>query len=231
MVTLLYGDDQVSLGGYLDRLKEEHKDWEICRLDLTSAKEEELNLALNSRPLLACGRLVILENWFSQKKRKPNLSEIEENVSVILLERSRIAQNQIKNLPPGTKVFKFYEDPVVFRFLDSLFAGNKKRAFFLYCRILDKRIEPEMLYYLLVSHLRRILIAKESQSLSLAQLENLAPWQVAKYENLATRFDRKRLIFLYQKLLDIDQALKTGSDLSWLLPFLILELTKKENPV
>lgn len=231
MVTLLYGDDQVSLRQYLDKLKEDHKDWEIQELDLTSVKDEELHLALNSRPLIACGRLVILENWFSQKSKRPNLSDIDKNVSVIILEASRVGTKDIKSLPPGTKVFLFREDPVVFKFLDSLFAGNKKRAFYLYSRTLAKRIESEMLYYLLVTHFRRILIAKESQNLTLGQLENLAPWQIAKYKSLATRFDKEKLITYYKKLLNLEQAFKTGSDLAQLLPFLILELTKNHDSV
>jgi len=231
MVTLLYGDDQVSLREYLGKLKEDYKDWEVLNIDLSLAKEEEVQQALNSSPLIACGRLVILENWFSQKSRKPNLSQIDKNVSVIILERSRVTASQIKNLPPGTKVFLFREDPVVFRFLDSVFTGNKRKAFYLYSRTLAKRIEPEMLYYLLVSHFRRILIAKESGSAALTQIENLASWQIEKYKSLATRFDKEKLVAYYKRLLDLEQASKTGSDLTLLLPFLILELTQNHNTV
>ncbi|OGD86900.1 hypothetical protein A2Z23_01390 [Candidatus Curtissbacteria bacterium RBG_16_39_7] len=231
MVTLLYGDNQVSLREYLDKLKEDHNDWEFLDLDLISAKEEDVNLALNSKPLFAPGRIVIFENWFSQKSKKADLTKVDKNISIIILEKSRVGTKDIKNLPPGTKVILFREDPVVFNFLDSLFANNKKMAFYLYSRILAKRIEPEMLYYLLVSHMRRVLLAKEANAADFAQIENLAPWQITKYKSIATRFDKEKLIHSYKRLLDLEQSFKTGSDLNQLLPLFILELTQNANKV
>jgi hypothetical protein len=231
MVTLLYGDDQVSLRQFLAKLKEEHKNWEIINLDLTSTKEEEINLALNAKPFIASGRLVILENWFSQKSKRLDFSHIDKNVNIVIIAKSKVGAKDIGSLPKDAKIFHFKEDPIVFKFLDSLFAGNKIRAFYLYSCILAKRIEPEMLYYLLVSHLRRILIACESQTADLAKIESLATWQVAKYRSLSERFNKEKLINSYTRLLDLERSFKTGSELSQILPLLILELTQNSNKV
>jgi len=229
MVTLLHGDDTINLEKYLDKLKEDHAGWEVVNLDLSLAKDEEVQQALYSRPLLACGRLVVLEKWFFKKRSKPDLSKIDKDVSVIIVEKSKLTQNQIKNFPPSTKIFLFREDPIVFKFLDSLFSGDRRKVFSLYYHVLAKRIEPEMVYHLLVSHLRRILIAKEADKLTLGEIENLAPWQIEKYQILANRVNRTKLILSFKKLLNLELALKSGDDLTLILPFFILELTEGSN--
>jgi len=231
MVTLLYGDDQIRLRWHLDKLKEDHQGWEVVNLDLISANEEDVFQALYSDPLFACGRLVVLENWFSPKVKKPDLAQINKNVDVIILEKSKVAESQIKDLPPETQILLFREDPIVFRFLDSIFAGNKRRVFYLYTRTIAKKAEPEMLYHLLVSHLRRVLLAKETDDRTLRQIENLAPWQIEKYKNLSQRFKKEKLIACYRRLLDLEQASKTSSNLNSLLPIFILELTQSSDAV
>lgn len=201
---LLHGDNQVASRERLAELVKSAKsrDWEVISLDGKNLKGDEINLQARSQSLLRENVLVVVEVFFSSKKRLDFAKELDENL--IFWEPKELSQTQISNLPSGWQVELFKLPKVVFKFLDSLYPGNLGQALKLLSLVKEK--EPaERILPLLAWQIRLLIWARiEPQTLVVPE------WKRERLIKQAKKFEANTLISFHQALINIDRENKTG---------------------
>ena len=69
-------------------------------------------------------------------------------------------------------------------------------------------MEPELIFFMLVRQFR-IMLGQEGVD-RIDEVKRMAPWQLGKMQRQAKTFGEEKLKSTYQKLFEIDLALKTG---------------------
>ncbi len=217
MVYLLYGKDFAKLNYYLDKIKLENTQAEIITVE-TPADQNFAASTLYSPPMLTNRRLVIFENLknFSQI----DFSKIHPNVSVIIIQRG-----EYKLKIPKSDNLVFLEAkkiPAIFKFLDNLVFSTQSGNLSSLLEIL-KAEEPNFVFHQIITHFRRLILAKNGSS---QQLDKLAYWQIEKYQKIASYIPLEKLKLVYKLLLTTEIEVKTGQkNLKDALSVLILKLT------
>lgn len=227
MIYLIHGDNHLKSRQFLqEKIKGfKSEDREIIRMP-DNFKLEEVKLALESSSLFGQEKAVLIENLFSnrttenQKAIEYLLSETKILPELVIWESKELRSPTLRKLPSTWKVELFKTPRLVFKFLDSLRAFNKKQSLTLLKECL-KTEEPEFIFYMLVRQIRLLILSQEDL------LEKMAPWQIGKLKKQARNFTLKELLRLHKKLLRIDTKIKTGKTLISLnqhLDLLILSL-------
>ena len=118
----------------------------------------------------------------------------------------------------------------VFDFVDALAAGNGKRAQSLLHRLLQSE-DPFSLWGMVVRQFRLLIQAREildgrGNKDDVARALGLHPFVAEKTTGQAQRFSIEALEGIFRRLLDIDEAVKTGqSPLELALDVLVMEVT------
>ncbi len=125
-------------------------------------------------------------------------------------------------------------DVNIFRTVDFLASGDKKRALRLIHQHLGKGDSPSYLLAMIVYQFRNLLLVKSCQSgesgsggyyLSPAKKLNLHPYVLKKTWGQAERFDLEQLKKIYRKIFQVDLKMKTGQlNPQAALDFLIAEI-------
>lgn len=208
---LLHGNNIVAsrkeLVGLIDKAKEEGL--EIVRLDGRKVLADELVQPLESTPMLAKGRLLVLENFLSQGKKTSTLiNQIEKSKpshQLIFWEPKSVTAPTLKKLVKlNLRVQEFKIPPLVFRFLDSLAPGNSRYNLQLFHQTIEVE-SVEIVFYLLARQVRLLILAKDGQ------IDSQVPsWKANKLFRQAESFEEKQLLKLYRRLLEIDFSQKSG---------------------
>lgn len=183
---------------------------EIIKLEGENLNLSELKQAVEGNSLFGKDKLVVIFNIFSRRpsKEKENLLEYlkkEKPKNLIVWEGKKIDGRVLTSFAFG-QIRRFDLTPIIFRFLDSLSPQNKKNSLILLHQCL--RFEPaEVVFSLLCRQVKDLIIAID---LGKKGLENLPDWKKEKLAIQAKKFGLEKLIKLYQKLLEIDYAQKTG---------------------
>ena len=223
MLTLLHGDDIVSSRRALGEMKLAHKESEILTLDGKKASLSDLKQALESSSILSSSRLVILENFFSSQPSKEKLfylSSGEFSSDLVFWEGKKTSPGLIKKLGPRIQVRLFKTPAVVFQFLDNFLPKNRKASLIDLKKTL-KSSPQSLVFYLLVGHIRNLLLVKDGEVPPKMQV-----WKLRKLQSQAKQFSLDSLQKIYRRLLLIDIAQKTGEerfDLAGELQMLILD--------
>lgn len=228
MIILIHGENELEKHAYINSLKQLGKQ-EIVSLNIQNTDIGQLIQTVSAPPVFFPKRLVILENFFT-RKLPFDFSYVHPQVDLVILEKEKLAEYQIKKLPPFVKVLLLREEPYIFRFLDSLYPKNTKNAMSLLQKVKQKK-ESQLLLWLITQHIRRLLLAKEEAEKTLKEEERLREWQIQKYQNIAKRFSKSHLEKIYKKIFSVEFAHKKGeADLEEVLPLLIFELTRPFQP-
>lgn len=197
MITILHGDNVYASRKELDKIKETF-DGEIIRLDGKNLSETDLVQATKSKSLLASQKLVIVENFLSDKKRKEfDFSDIEGDlVFWDDQELGKTVLNELKDLK--YRIFLFKTPITIFKFCDQIAPQNSKNLLSLFKECLQSG-EPEYIFIMIVRQFRLML-----------NPTGAAPWQQAKLVSQAKSFGEKRLGEIYKNLLEIDYQTKSG---------------------
>jgi DNA polymerase III delta subunit len=213
MLTILHGDNIVAsrlvLNQHLNRAKQA-KIKDIIRLDGKEIKLEDLIQALESSSFFGTNKLVIVENLFSRPRSQEksailnylstSISSIETNL--VIWEKKEIKPSSFKKFPKA-KIQLFKTPAIIFKFLDSLKPKNTKVMLSLLSQCLQSD-SAEIVFYMLARQIRLLFLALEPKSLK------LAPWQVNELKAQAQQLGPPKLKTLHQKLLAIDERIKTG---------------------
>ena len=213
MVVILHGDNQVASRRRLSAIREHYQDkgWEIMNA-AKSVSLEEINLSSNAQTLLGVGTIVVVEEFWSGKK-KAAPTEISGNV--IFWEGRELPKILLNSLPKSWKVENFPITQVTFKFLDTLTHSNPQISL----RILHD-IQNEDAYSLLpliAWHARHLIWAKEAPNTL-----NFPSWRAQKLNSQASKFELEGLYKFHEQLLALDKSIKTGTNV--LPPLASLEL-------
>ena len=233
MNLILHGDNVVASRQKLTEHIEEAKKKgvkEVIKLEGKTLSETQLRQALEAKSLFGADKLVVIEKLLSRQRSKEKNKLVDILASdrrpptasqIILWERKEITKanlNKLRNFQP--QLFK--TPPAIFKFLDSLKPNNSKQTLtYLHNGL---RAQPsELVFYMLSRRVSDLIIAQDKQADALLKG---APWQKGKLKTQAQNFSLKQLTNLHTKLLDIDESIKTGSNLLPLSSQLDLLLAK-----
>jgi len=203
---------------------------EVINLNGLKLDFDLLNLNLRSDSLIAFNKLIIIENLFSRPKSNVKdkiinylkKTKVEDNIDLIFWEGKEIAGTTLRWLPKTWQMQIFKTPVIIFKFLDSIKPNNQKQILPILHQAL-KQESAEMIFYMLARQIRLLILAKDLGKKGLTG----TPWQIGRLCHQASFFTIKKLLKLYQSLLKIDLAVKTGQSsmsLNWHLDLLIIDL-------
>lgn len=183
---------------------------EIIRLEGEKLDLGELKQAVESSSLFGQERLIIIENLFSRRPSKEKEELLKycklENPENLIVWGGKKIDGRI--LAPFTlaRIERFDLTPIIFKFLDSFSPTNKKLSLALLHQCLTQET-PEMVFYMVCRQAKDLIITAD---LGKENLDELPPWKREKLIRQAGKFGLKKLLTLYQQLLQIDYQQKTG---------------------
>lgn len=223
-ILVLQGDNTFLVYQRLKEIKSIAKIKEYSIFSLAINKNE-INFPSQYSSLFEKKVLYILENGnLFLNKNIENIKKLvnsqKDSFLIIVTEKS-LNSKFISLFEGNIKVESFFHPKDIFNFLDSFYPGNSKRCLLWFHKII-KEETSEMVFYLLIKHVRDLYWVKESPS-------NIpySSWKVNKLENQSQKFTKILLKFIINKLSKIDMNLKTsGLDLITSIDLLILTKLK-----
>lgn len=219
MVYLIYGRDVAKINYYLDKIKRENLNAEEISFNNPTLDENFLITNLYTPPLLTNSRILILENLKTASFSRINFAKINPKVNLVAI-LPQDFKPKLTNFA-NFEILEARKNPEIFRFLDNLIFESEKINLERILRIL-KVEDPFFVFYSLISHFRRLILAKYGSSIG-----GLAYWQVVKYQKICQRTEISKLKIAYKLLLVCEISVKTQTtDLLTSLPVLTLRLTQ-----
>ncbi|NCO88428.1 hypothetical protein COW98_01830 [Candidatus Roizmanbacteria bacterium CG22_combo_CG10-13_8_21_14_all_35_9] len=213
MLTIICGEDSTTSFNYYSSLKKNYLDKSYEILDVSSSDLENITSWLGqSQSLFSQKKIFFTQNINKRLSRKLNL-KINKVVEKLIKDKSvevvdweeEIPSRELK-FPKATVVKEFKPAQNIFKLQDSLYPGNLKN--FIYAlNQLAETVDENIIFYMLVKHIRNLLTVKSGQSIS-----RLQPWQLAKLSKQAKNWEEKKLLGFYQGLHRIDISTKTSSN-------------------
>lgn len=210
MITILHGDNIEASRAEFMKIQQAGKGAQIRWLDTKSIDPTALYTALTTPAMEGEKVLVIVENFFSGRKKKPDtLFDIQTDAHVIIWEGRELEKALLSKLAPSVSVKLFRTPPAIFEFLDKLTLESFQKAV--------GQEPPELIFTLLVRRVRQLLMLSGG-----TRIGALAPWQEARLTRQGRSFTMEKLYTMHNGLLDLEYALKTGAS-----PFSLTELLQQ----
>lgn len=199
---------------------------EIINLNGEKINSTDLTEALETNSLFGNQKIIQIEGLFGRKrsKEKENLIQKlivnsnsllgETNTEILIYESKQISPAVLKNLsnpPTGGKscrINEFKLSKSLFQFLDNLRPGNRIQSIKLF-RESVKGDSAELINFMLIRRITELLLAISGESKNLTGIYQ--EWQKQKLIQQAKFWKEKQLLEFHKRLLEIDEAIKTGS--------------------
>lgn len=216
MITIIHGDDIVASRTYFNEQKSKAETvFSFSGIySLTQLMQALEGSLFTETPSL------FIENLLSKKKNTEKddiiayLAKQKKHSDVYIWEDSEIS---LKNLQvfktADIKTFKLPK--LLFTYLDSLKPEDSKHLIMLFHQLLTQT-DVDFVFAMIIRQFRLLLAVSEPDSIE--EIKRLGPWQITKLKKQRSFFTEKQLLLQYNKLLLIDNKLKTGT--------LILTLTQ-----
>lgn len=212
---ILHGEDTVKSRLELEKLKTFQKGREIINLDGSKLELTELIQAFEAKSLFGQDRLVVIENFFTERKKGKEqdkiieyLKALDQKIELIIWEGKELNRSIFRLFPKAEiKIFKL--DPALFRFLEALKPGDQKKMVDSFRQALLQE-DVNLLFYMLIRQFRLLLFVKDGQKKGLEEFDRMADWQKAKISQQAKYFSSDELSVIYHCLLEIDWREKSG---------------------
>lgn len=212
MITILHGENTVASRNELDKIKSDFVG-EIVFLEGKNLSENNFIQATQSQSLLSDNKLVIIENYLSDKNRGDKIFK-KFSGDIVFWDDKELGKTILNNFKEA-KILLSKIDTVIFKFCDSLLPGNRNKTVDLF-RTCLKNTETEYIFAMIVRQFRMML-----------NPTSLSPWQQSKIVVQAKAFGSTRLVEIYKQLLELDYQNKTGQlpkNLSFSIELLLLNL-------
>lgn len=237
MIYFFHGDNpsasRQAMRSLIDGIKNKTSP-EIIELNGETITLTDLIQAVEAKSLFSLDKIVIIECLLSRRpsKEKDSLisyllsSIIHHPSSIIVWEPKPISAAVLKkfSLMKGTKIQEFKLPFLLFKFLDSLMPGRGKQVSELFAELTSS--EPvEMIVFMLARRITQLLLGLKDKGQGLREIKS--EWQKEKIRNQANQWTQTGLLKFHKQLLEIDEAVKTGStpaDLATHLDILLLSL-------
>lgn len=223
MLTIIHGSDTALSRKYF--LAEKQKFSDATILDADKVNLTDLTQLFEGGGLFGETRYLFIEQLLTKRKKSSDLKDIltylEKNATenaIFLWEGKEIEHATVKLLKKAiVKPFKLPQ--TLFQFLDALKPGNGKILISLFQQTITTT-ETEMVFFMLVRQFRILLALSPTIPIktimqpptdSIDELKRMPPWQKDKLQKQARLFATTHLLYLYEKLFQIEVGQKTGT--------------------
>lgn len=205
----------------------------MVRLNGDKMTETELVEAVEAGSLFSAPRLVVIEGLLGRRpsREKQRLINFLKGLSfkdypsriILEWESKRLSVAAVKQFSGKAVLKEFKLTRSLFKLLDSLRPGNGKYM----SRLLNEATatDPvEVVMLMLGRRIAQLLVAKSSD---VDGFSGLADWQIRQLTAQAANWSEKQLLDSHRRLVEIDEAVKTGSspaDFATHLDILLLSL-------
>ncbi len=249
MISIFYGENTLAsrnaLNAAIDGFRRQNPGGEIVRLNGDKITETELVEAIEATGLLSNYRLVVIEGLLSRRlsKEKNNLVNYLATVlnqespvrartgdswsgaNLILWEPKAVAAGIFGKFAKlnDSRIQEFKLTRSLFKLLDSLRPGNSRQMSLLINETL-KSDPAEVIMLMLGRRIAQLLVVKSGNSDGFSGLQD---WQIRQLTAQAANWSEEQLMNFHRRLVEVDEAVKTGSsaaDLSAHLDILLLSL-------
>lgn len=190
-----------------------------------SAKDLESQLLTSG---LFENNALVIENLLSRKRSKEKekclsiIANYKGSKPIVTWDKKSLTNTILKKFTSQKPQVKEYKIPLtIFKFINVISPQSKKTSLTLLHRAL-KNSSDTFIFAMLARQVAQLLVAKSSPK----DLQG-APWQKSQLQKLAGNWTLTQLTRTHSKLLNIDEAIKTGKtklDLAAHLDLLILKL-------
>ena len=211
MVLLIHGNDLATSRNFY--FEEKNKLAGVILLDGEGLTLDQLFQNAENKSLFGNEQTLLIEDFFTKNKSialetKKIVEYINNNKNLSIIfwestELSKAAQALLKNAT--VKTFSFPQ--ILFTFLDSVRPNNSEILIKLFHE-LKQNMEPELIFFMLLRQFRIMLGFDGADKID--EVKRMAPWQLGKMQRQAGMFGSSKLKENYQKLFEMDLALKTG---------------------
>lgn len=209
MITVIHGNDTSASRKFYTETRDKSSSYIL----IDKVTFDAIYQSIEGNSLFAETKDIFLENFFANvKSSTTEFKKITEYLNankahnIFLWEGKELTKPQqftFKN----AKVLSFSYPSNLFQFLDSITPGNKKSV--LLFKELEKVMETELIFYMIVRQFRLLLSSLGSSS-SISETRSAAPWLRSKLKKQADLFGREKLLKTYKKLYEIDYKTKYG---------------------
>ncbi len=218
MLTIICGEDSIASRDYFFEIKKKFRDKDYQIIEILPNKIEEILKWQHQSLYLFKPKIVFfvenliqsyLKKYSKKLKLLENLHQIKDQIFDWENEKSKYELN----LPSFLLIKEFRPKATIFSMLDACYPGNLKQFINLLHQLKDLSNE-NLIFYMLIKHLRNLILIKENQNLNIKN-----QWQLKKLQNQAKLWSKDRLLNFYDSLYKIDYLIKTSST-----PFSLIDL-------
>lgn len=224
MITLIHGDNELQIYKTLANIKTHAKDKELITLQKPDALTLRQHLATPA--MFFDNRLTVVERFFEKGTTQDVitfLSELPADTSAVFVEAKRLdrvasgaKEKKTKTLLAGKKLLDALKqvkglqiiacnDYSLFDFLDQLKPHNAVEVLQRFESLLTASYEAQEVYYMIVDHVRNLIIAKD---LGGSGLKDMHEFRQKKILGQARQFTLFQLLAIYQQLFQLEIAQK-----------------------
>lgn len=223
MISVFYGENTLAsrsaLNAEINNFRRRTSGGEIVRLNGDKITETDLIEALEAPSLFSVPRLVVVEGLLSRRKSKEKDKLIKKTVEKLKIQNSEFKillwepkaaaagiLGKFRKLP-NSRVQEFRLAKLLFKLLDSLRPGNGRQMSLLMNQTL-KDDPAELVMPMVGRRITELILASEGKEELLAEVQ--PEWRKKKLVLQARAWEIKSLLAAHRRLLEIDQANKTG---------------------
>lgn len=222
MITVIHGDNLLQIRKMVEDQKKRYHNAEIITLvkpDLAALRQN-----LSTMTMFSDSRLTIIESLLQKGLAQEGLdflASLDNSSACIFVEYLRLDRLAIgkekkktllkgKKLLDGLKLIKGLtiipcNDYSLFDFFDSIKPGNRNDVIVRFDALLQADYEAEAIFYMLVDHVKNLVIAADIGSSGLSSIHE---FRAKKIVQQARSFSLPKLISFYQSLYNVEVAQK-----------------------
>lgn len=217
MIYIFHGDNsEVSRKSFIELIGKLKADGinEVVRLNGVDIIQSDLIQAVESQSLFGGDRIVAIEGLFSRhvsKEKDSLLSYLALSLkpsALLLWEPKKISPASLKKFTgrKGIEIKEFKITRLLYTYLDRIFPKNGKSASAVFNQLILE--EPaELVFYWTVKRTAE-LILENSPMFSNGGFDD---WRKQKIIDQSSKWTKKGLVSFHRRLVEIDEAVKTGS--------------------
>lgn len=220
MVYIFHGENALaSRNVYFSQvqvLRKQYPTAETVNLNGEKITLTELTEALEANSLFGNQKIIQIEGLLGRKRSKEKekliekLSSDAQDLEILMYEAKQITPAVSKNIikMKNCRINEFKLNKSLFQFLDSLRPGNRIQSI----KLLDSAIQTdsaELTNFMLIRRITELLLAVSGKPENLAGI--YSDWQKQKILAQVKFWKEEQLLEFHKRLLEIDEAIKTGS--------------------
>jgi DNA polymerase III gamma/tau subunit len=160
----------------------------------------------NSNSLFSQEKLILIFDNKFENSIISDVKNLDKNFDLIIWIKKQLIYSKLSKIDNTWKIYNFKPEPLIFKFLESIYPGNFKQALVYYRQLMNINSEFSFLFQMLAKHFRNLLLIKSNYP----KITNLSDWQITKINQQSTKFNQKTLFLAYRLFCKFDYQLKIG---------------------